>query len=178
MMAETFPFGKYLGHSVAYVAFHDYSWLGWIDRKGIRRPSLKQEVFKARQALNSFAPVEKCYTCNQTARVFSIAGNLLAWNIEGSHLYCSKSICQNANGYDGMRMIYPIKFDTILSFAGDEWREPNYAIKRFQKILNECVGIQGKLTENNCNDFLDSLVANLAPKPPVAPPVPKQLELF
>ncbi len=174
-MTELFPFGKYEGRSVAYVALHDYSWLGWIDREGIKSPRLKRETDRARKALNAFTPVKKCENCKQTARVFSIVGNMREWNIEGSYLYCEKRDCQNSSGYEGMRMIEPIKYDTLLLFAGEEWREPNYIIKRFQKLLNECAGIEGNLTENKCNTFIDSLVARLTPALIVIPPVPAPL---
>lgn len=153
-MIERFPFGQYISKSVECIALTDYPYLAWIAQKGIRNYGLKASVERTRGALNNFTVEAQCQTCKSTARNLSITTTEGRWYVEGAYLFCEKKDCYTATGLDSPQRIVPIRFDAMLAFG----KQPDYAMRQFQDLLNRCAGFEGKKTESRCSQFIDDLV--------------------
>lgn len=166
-MAELFPFGKYAGKPVEYVAMKDYPYLAWINPK-IGKPSLRKRVEDVRHSLNSFQPAKDCEHCQASPASnlsilsaesnFTHEGMSVRWDLGGAYLICSSGTCQTYAG-NRLRLLEPIRLDALLRFTGDsaECIQPRKDVRALQDTLLECAGFTGRKTEARCIDFIRDL---------------------
>ncbi|MEM2916371.1 MAG: hypothetical protein QXT19_03390 [Candidatus Woesearchaeota archaeon] len=162
MVGETpFPFSKYKGKSIAYIALTDYPFLAFIHDK-IKIPSLRYEVSRVRKALNSFTPVYNCMgNCGNLPTRFSFATDSMrhTWVIDDPYWFCTSDTCAHSTGLDGPQLFLPIKYDSILKFAlGGIYRQSRKDMLAFHKVLNDISGFKGTPNEQSAQEFIDDLV--------------------
>ena len=156
---QPFPFGRYKGHNAAVIGLKDYPWLAWIYEQGIQRTDLRSNTERVRFALNNFTPKGICLHCKAPAQKLSIAtseGNAM---VEDLYVFCDKESCWRSYGLEpSNQLIRKIRFDTMLDFSQGGGREPKYALKKMQTTLNELAGMNGRITEQRAQQFIDDLI--------------------